>query len=186
MICGRKARPVAEQLRAPSDGAGGSRRPGRALKKMGEFGGEPDRNSGRAVPEGSGRDLRGWEVSEVGGDPCGRNRSPWQGGGPHGRDGSPGTEGFPWQGGSPRWMGAPQQGRVPRDGRGPQGHPRVAVHHPSRWGTAGSGFGHITGDRSPLAQGVYCLQGSGPTSRTLPNTLPQFPHPGVLLAHRVH
>ncbi|XP_056367991.1 1-phosphatidylinositol 4,5-bisphosphate phosphodiesterase delta-3 isoform X4 [Oenanthe melanoleuca] len=35
MICGRKARPAAEQLRAPSDGAGGSRRPGRALKKMG-------------------------------------------------------------------------------------------------------------------------------------------------------
>ncbi|XP_038018938.1 1-phosphatidylinositol 4,5-bisphosphate phosphodiesterase delta-3 isoform X2 [Motacilla alba alba] len=35
MICGRRARPAAEQLRAPSDGAGGSRRPGRALKKMG-------------------------------------------------------------------------------------------------------------------------------------------------------
>ncbi|XP_032934673.1 1-phosphatidylinositol 4,5-bisphosphate phosphodiesterase delta-3 isoform X2 [Catharus ustulatus] len=35
MICGRKARPPAERLRAPSDGAGGSRRPGRALKKMG-------------------------------------------------------------------------------------------------------------------------------------------------------
>ncbi|XP_027523697.1 1-phosphatidylinositol 4,5-bisphosphate phosphodiesterase delta-3 isoform X2 [Corapipo altera] len=35
MICGRKARPAAEQPRAPSDGAGGSRRSGRALKKMG-------------------------------------------------------------------------------------------------------------------------------------------------------
>ncbi|XP_071306812.1 1-phosphatidylinositol 4,5-bisphosphate phosphodiesterase delta-3 isoform X2 [Agelaius tricolor] len=35
MICGRRARPAAEQLRAPSEGAGGSRRPGRALKKMG-------------------------------------------------------------------------------------------------------------------------------------------------------
>ncbi|XP_068023255.1 1-phosphatidylinositol 4,5-bisphosphate phosphodiesterase delta-3 isoform X1 [Melanerpes formicivorus] len=35
MICGRKARPAAEQLRSPLDGSGGSRRPGRALKKMG-------------------------------------------------------------------------------------------------------------------------------------------------------
>ncbi|XP_074892270.1 1-phosphatidylinositol 4,5-bisphosphate phosphodiesterase delta-3 [Buteo buteo] len=35
MICGRKARPAAEQPRSPSDGSGGPRRPGRALKKMG-------------------------------------------------------------------------------------------------------------------------------------------------------
>ncbi|KAM6115054.1 1-phosphatidylinositol 4,5-bisphosphate phosphodiesterase delta-3 [Phoenicopterus ruber ruber] len=35
MICGRKARPAAEQPRCPPDGSGGPRRPGRALKKMG-------------------------------------------------------------------------------------------------------------------------------------------------------
>ncbi|XP_030364474.1 1-phosphatidylinositol 4,5-bisphosphate phosphodiesterase delta-3 isoform X1 [Strigops habroptila] len=35
MICGWKARPAVEQPRSPSDGAGGPRRPGRALKKMG-------------------------------------------------------------------------------------------------------------------------------------------------------
>ncbi|XP_068775542.1 1-phosphatidylinositol 4,5-bisphosphate phosphodiesterase delta-3 [Struthio camelus] len=35
MICGRKARPGAEQPRPPADGAGGPRRPGRAFKKMG-------------------------------------------------------------------------------------------------------------------------------------------------------
>ncbi|XP_075631649.1 1-phosphatidylinositol 4,5-bisphosphate phosphodiesterase delta-3 [Balearica regulorum gibbericeps] len=35
MICGRKARPAAEQPRSPPDGSGVSRRPGRALKKMG-------------------------------------------------------------------------------------------------------------------------------------------------------
>lgn len=60
-------------------------------------------------------------------------------------------------------MGSPTQGRVLRDGRGPQGHRKIAVHHPSCWGTAGLGFGHITGDRTPLAQGIYCPQGSGPT-----------------------
>lgn len=35
MICGRKARPAAEQPRSLSDGSCGPRRPGRALKKMG-------------------------------------------------------------------------------------------------------------------------------------------------------
>ncbi|XP_054657503.1 1-phosphatidylinositol 4,5-bisphosphate phosphodiesterase delta-3 [Grus americana] len=35
MICGRKARPAAEQPRSPPDGSGVPRRPGRALKKMG-------------------------------------------------------------------------------------------------------------------------------------------------------
>uniref|UniRef100_A0A8C4U5B6 Phosphoinositide phospholipase C n=1 Tax=Falco tinnunculus TaxID=100819 RepID=A0A8C4U5B6_FALTI len=35
MICGRRARPTAEQPRTPPDVSGGPRRPGRALKKMG-------------------------------------------------------------------------------------------------------------------------------------------------------
>ncbi|XP_042643238.1 1-phosphatidylinositol 4,5-bisphosphate phosphodiesterase delta-3 [Tyto alba] len=35
MICGRKARPAAEQPRSPPDGPAGPRRPGRALRKMG-------------------------------------------------------------------------------------------------------------------------------------------------------
>uniref|UniRef100_A0A8B9IM37 Phosphoinositide phospholipase C n=1 Tax=Anser cygnoides TaxID=8845 RepID=A0A8B9IM37_ANSCY len=35
MICGRRARPGAEQPRAPPDGAGGPRRAGRAFRKMG-------------------------------------------------------------------------------------------------------------------------------------------------------
>ncbi|XP_071654324.1 1-phosphatidylinositol 4,5-bisphosphate phosphodiesterase delta-3 isoform X2 [Patagioenas fasciata] len=35
MICGRKARPAAQQPRSPPDGFGGPRRAGRALKKMG-------------------------------------------------------------------------------------------------------------------------------------------------------
>ncbi|XP_061873101.1 1-phosphatidylinositol 4,5-bisphosphate phosphodiesterase delta-3-like isoform X2 [Colius striatus] len=35
MICGRRARPAAEQPHAPSDGSGGPCRPGRALRKMG-------------------------------------------------------------------------------------------------------------------------------------------------------
>ncbi|XP_037266911.1 1-phosphatidylinositol 4,5-bisphosphate phosphodiesterase delta-3 [Falco rusticolus] len=35
MICGRRARPTAEQPRSPPDVSGGPRRPGRALKKMG-------------------------------------------------------------------------------------------------------------------------------------------------------
>lgn len=66
MICGRKARPSAEQLRAPSDGAGGSRRPGRALKKMGEFGGNGAETPARLCQRGSGGISVAGRVPDVG------------------------------------------------------------------------------------------------------------------------
>lgn len=89
MICGRKARPAAEQLRAPSDGAGGSRRPGRALKKMGEFGG----NRAGAL---SGLCQRGpGGISVPGRVPLAGWRPPWQRWVP-GTERSPGTEECPW------------------------------------------------------------------------------------------
>lgn len=101
MICGRKARPAAEQPRSPSDGSGGPRRPGRALKKMGESrgrsrpggdtgdptgraGGDREETPGGAVPEGVPGEISvAGSVPEADGDPHGRD------GVPHGREGSP-------------------------------------------------------------------------------------------------
>lgn len=107
MICGRKARPAAEQPRSPSDGSGGPRRPGRALKKMGE-------SRGRSRPggiRGTRRDGQGGTGKKLRGEPCQRGS----------------RERSPWLGVFPRWMatpmagmGSPMAGRGPQDSHGPR------------------------------------------------------------------
>lgn len=107
MICGRKARPAAEQPRSPSDGSGGPRRPGRALKKMGE-------SRGRSRPggiRGTRRDGQGGTGKKLRGEPCqrgSRERSPWLGV-------------FPRRMATPMaGMGSPMAGRGPQDSHGPR------------------------------------------------------------------